>query len=332
MFVKRMQNCKMTSTAEIVIGLLFITTGLVNHVQSQSIYDVRLADGDQYNNGRVEIFYNDEWVTVCDHNWGDDDAQIVCHQLGHNSGNAVVKKDAYYGPGSGSSYDVDCFFKSNLSACSFVEGNPIICSHHDDVGVKCESQYDVRLADGSIYNNGRVEIFYNDEWVTVCDHNWSDHEAETVCRQLRHNSGNPVVKNNAYYGPGSGSIYNVDCLSGSHLSECSFVEASSDICTHNDDVGVHCESQYDVRLADSVIYNRGRVEIFYNAEWVTVCDVNWGADEAQIVCGQLGYDSGNPVVKNNAYYGPGSGSIYNVDCSFSGSNLSVHDAPLSMPE
>ena len=34
-----MQNCKMANTAEIVIGLLCITTGLVNHVQSRKYLD-----------------------------------------------------------------------------------------------------------------------------------------------------------------------------------------------------------------------------------------------------------------------------------------------------
>ena len=42
----------------------------------------------------------------------------------------------------------------------------------------------VRLAGGSLSNEGRVEICQSGEWKTVCDNNWSDNEARVVCRQL----------------------------------------------------------------------------------------------------------------------------------------------------
>ena len=42
----------------------------------------------------------------------------------------------------------------------------------------------VRLAGGSLSNEGRVDICQSGEWKTVCDNNWSDNEARVVCRQL----------------------------------------------------------------------------------------------------------------------------------------------------
>ncbi len=35
-----------------------------------------------YNEGTVEIFYNNTWGVVCDDYWGYSEAVVVCHMLG----------------------------------------------------------------------------------------------------------------------------------------------------------------------------------------------------------------------------------------------------------
>ena len=42
----------------------------------------------------------------------------------------------------------------------------------------------VRLVDGRVESEGRVEICYNDHWGTVCDDNWELKDARIVCREL----------------------------------------------------------------------------------------------------------------------------------------------------
>ena len=45
--------------------------------------EVRLQDGTDISNGRVEICQNGIWGSVCSNAWDDMDAYVVCRQLGY---------------------------------------------------------------------------------------------------------------------------------------------------------------------------------------------------------------------------------------------------------
>ncbi|XP_026997541.1 galectin-3-binding protein A isoform X1 [Tachysurus fulvidraco] len=102
---------------------------------------LRLVGGNQPNKGRVEVYHNGKWGTVCDDNWTLNEAQVVCQQLGF-PGAVSASSGGTYGEGSGPIWldDLSCMgSESFLSSCKFKGWGVTDCSHKEDAGVVCES-------------------------------------------------------------------------------------------------------------------------------------------------------------------------------------------------
>ena len=101
---------------------------------------VRLVGGSSYDEGRVEVYYNGEWGTVCDNGWDNTDAGVVCRQLGFGS-SGTAYSSAFFGQGSGPIWldNVACTgFETILARCGHLGVNTTRnCSHNEDVGVRC---------------------------------------------------------------------------------------------------------------------------------------------------------------------------------------------------
>ena len=48
-----------------------------------------------------------------------------------------------------------------------------------------------------------------------------------------------------------------------------------------------------VRLVNGLFANEGRIEVYCNGQWGTVCDNTFGLPDAIAVCKQLGYSTYN---------------------------------------
>jgi hypothetical protein len=97
----------------------------------------------------------------------------------------------------------------------------------------------LRLVDGATYMEGRLEIFHNGEWGTVCDDGFSTTEARAVCFTLFGSIDGDVID----VVEGSGRIWldDVDCPTPSTpIEHCDHRDWGSNNCGHAEDVGVRC--------------------------------------------------------------------------------------------
>ena len=106
------------------------------------VLGIGLVGGSGPYEGRVEIYHNGVWGTVCDDDWDLQDAMVVCHQLGYINATAAVGP-ARFGSGSGPILfsELSCVGnESTITECDHRSTGGHNCSHSQDVGVVCEGQ------------------------------------------------------------------------------------------------------------------------------------------------------------------------------------------------
>ena len=104
---------------------------------------------------------------------------------------------------------------------------------------------EVRLVGGSGPHEGRLEVYHNGAWGTVCGDYWDLLDAIVVCRQLGYGPARGAL-GKAAFGRGNGPIWydNVHC-SGSEatLTQCAHDGLGVHNCNHWNDAGVICASE-----------------------------------------------------------------------------------------
>ncbi|NXS80165.1 MARCO protein, partial [Erpornis zantholeuca] len=95
---------------------------------------VRLVGGDK--RGRVEIFHQGFWGTICDDGWTIRESGVVCRMLGFNR--AVTSFTAPAGTGKIWLDDVSCKGSEiTITDCSKRDWGAHNCNHNEDIGVEC---------------------------------------------------------------------------------------------------------------------------------------------------------------------------------------------------
>jgi len=102
----------------------------------------------------------------------------------------------------------------------------------------------VRLRDGSLSSEGRLEVFNGVVWGTVCDSRFSIQDGNVVCRQLGF-FGAKRIYNFAHYPMASNNtpivLNSVYCIgTEAQFGDCFLNLRRYTSCSHTDDVGVVC--------------------------------------------------------------------------------------------
>ncbi|XP_030053551.1 soluble scavenger receptor cysteine-rich domain-containing protein SSC5D isoform X2 [Microcaecilia unicolor] len=274
---------------------------------------LRLVNGQNSCAGRVEVYHNGIWGSVCDDGWGLNSAQVVCQQLGCGTPVSAVG-GAFFGEGTGPVWldNVRCTgAERSLLDCETEPWGKHDCTHHEDASVVCLGEFPtspthkttifstpesddprtktpadtithptlgwpeywgplqpnnpvefflpdttwIRLADGPNRCTGRVEVFHDNRWGTVCDDLWDIYDAVVVCREL--GCGKAVsAEGVAKYGQGTGPIWmdGVSCMGFEiSLRMCNSQPWGEHNCQHAEDAGVRCKG-----VAGSVLEQRNQ--------------------------------------------------------------------------
>ena len=105
----------------------------------------------------------------------------------------------------------------------------------------------VRLFGGDSENEGRVEIYYNNIWGTVCNTYWGSSDSDTVCRQLGY-TGSTQNYHFTFFGNVNSPIWmdRVSCGTlDACLGKCSFTGFGNNRCQHSQDIFVNCSGTRD---------------------------------------------------------------------------------------
>ncbi|XP_059690897.1 antigen WC1.1-like [Gavia stellata] len=289
---------------------------------------VRLVNGAGRCAGRVEIYYQGSWGTVCDDGWDLSDAAVICHQLG--CGGAVeVAGSAQFGEGSGQIWldGVNCSgAEAALWDCPARPWGQHDCGHKEDAGVVCSEFVALRLenSDGC---SGRLQVFYNGTWGSICSNSMTLDTVSLACKELgcgdrgSQETGLP-------YGRVSGPAWLDKVQCGEKTSsfwQCPSAPWDPQSCEDlRDEVHIICNDREKIRAVGGEDGCSGRVEVWHRGSWGTVCDDSWDMRDAEVACRQLGC---GPAVSalHEAAFGMGMGPIWLEQVECQGTELSLQD-------
>ena len=428
-------------------GSLVVLLGLAacGGAYGSSEGDLRLVGGSSSSEGRVEIYLDGQWGTVCDDYWDRTDGHVACRQLGYPAGSEGVFGLAHFGQGTGP------IWLDNLY-CSGSEARLVDCPralqhncyHGEDAGVRCNTDgspgitvspsevtvmeedttgrsYEVVLRTQpsdtvtvTVSGTSGTAVTATPSTLTFTTANWDTAQSVTVTAGADANTQNETVTLTHIASGGgydsvsiedvwitvldnagvavrpsrvtvieedaTGSSYEVVLLaqpsdtvtvtvsgtSGTAVtatpSTLTFTTANWDTAqsvtvkagadaneqkervtlTHSPsgggygsalttDVWVTVQDNDaiagDLRLVGGSSSSEGRVEIYHDGQWGTVCDDYWDRNDGHVACRQLGYPAGSEATFFNAHFGRGTGPIWLDDLRCSGSEAHLLDCP-----
>ncbi|XP_026161562.1 scavenger receptor cysteine-rich type 1 protein M160-like [Mastacembelus armatus] len=253
---------------------------------------VRLVNGTSLCSGRLEVKSKQWWSSVCEADFDQRDAEVVCRELG--CGAPLVLQGALYGEVEAPMWtrEFQCGgHESALLDCRSSDSDRNTCSPGKAVGLTCSEP--VRLVGGNSRCAGTLEVKHKGDWRPVDGYGWTLKTAAIACREL--NCGSAVSDGQKIgFSKISTWWFRSDCVqSGSAVRDCVTSDSSYSICN------LTCSDS--VRLVNGTSLCSGRLEVKSNQRWSSMCEADFDQRDAEVVCRELG--CGAPLVLQGGLYG-----------------------------
>uniref|UniRef100_A0A668AR47 SRCR domain-containing protein n=1 Tax=Myripristis murdjan TaxID=586833 RepID=A0A668AR47_9TELE len=253
---------------------------------SLSPESVRLVNGNSLCSGRVEVKSDQSWSSVCEADFDQQDAEVLCRELG--CGPPSVLQGALYGEA-----EAPMWTKEFL--CEGSESSLLDCGSSGSARNTCSpGKASVRLVNGNSLCSGRVEVKSDQSWSSVCEADFDQQDAEVLCREL--GCGPPSVLQGALYGEVEAPMWTKEFQcegSESSLLDCGSSGSARNTCSPGKAVGLTCSEP--VRLAGGASRCAGTLEMKQHGQWKPVDDqdTTWKLRSAAAACREL--DCGSAV-------------------------------------